>query len=336
MASAGDWLRRVILLLVFLIVVGVSWGGEVWGQELGRSGVAGDLMSEQAGEGGLTYYYPRRFEPAVRRLMAREGSLLSSLEERLGLEELRDIEVWVLPDLAMYFELHEAQYRPEPWAVGLSLSDRSTILVKHGVSAGGEIVDIEATFAHELVHVAVDRARAGQRVPRWFNEGLAVLYAEQWSPERSEVLSKAGSTGSLIPFSALDHNFPPHHMTVSLAYSQSFHFVRWIEQRHGPEVFAESFRTLREGQSFETAFEEVSGESLEQMEVLWRREVKENSSFWAILGDETAIFFGAALLLLLGFVQTLRRRRAASLAAGDEEDGVTVYDPARYPLPGQS
>src|SRR5690625_1000033 len=182
MANANGKLRKLLRILFLALTFGAVFAAgavEAEAHSWARAGADQDFVQWVGPESGLDYHYPPRFEPAIQLLEKQAQPLLTSLEKRLGLEDLSDIEVWLLPELAIYFEHQGSDYDPASWAVGLSLSDRSTILVKHGVSMGGEVVDIEATFAHELAHVAVDRARAGNHVPRWFNEGFAVLYAEQ-------------------------------------------------------------------------------------------------------------------------------------------------------------
>ncbi|TXD31889.1 hypothetical protein FRC96_19870 [Lujinxingia vulgaris] len=294
------------------------------------------LVSRPGAEVALTYHYPEPFEPAINQLDAEATEVVEALERRLGLDALEGVDVYLLRDMNTYFEWQEADYRPSSWAVGLSLSDRSTVLVKHGVGSAAEPVDIRKTFIHELAHVAVDRARAGHHVPRWFNEGFAVLHAEEWTPERSDTLTRAASTGSVMAFSALDRYFPPHHQSVSLAYAQSFHFVRHLEQRFGEDFFAEVMAQVRQGTPFAEAVHVSSGSTLSALETQWRQELEEGASFWAILSDVNALFFGASFLFLVAFVvRVMRKRRQAQAMVDDDDPGPWDYDPSLYPLPGQ-
>ncbi|RAL23564.1 hypothetical protein DL240_05240 [Lujinxingia litoralis] len=323
-----SFLRSVcvgLLLVVFLLSAAPA-------SALGMPG----MVSRPGEQAALTYHYPERFEPAIAHLDGDADLLVAALERRLGLETMANIDVYLLHDMNTYFEWQGAEYRPSSWAVGLSLSDRSTVLVRHGVGSAGEPIDIKKTFVHELAHVAVDRARQGQHVPRWFNEGFAVLHAEEWTPERSDTLTRAASTGSVMPLASLDRYFPPHHQSVSLAYAQSFHFVRYLEQRFGDDLFAEMMARVREGVPFHQALEQASGHSLAALERQWRDELEEGVSFWAILGDANGLFFGATLFFLVAFgVRVVRRRRQARMLAEDDDPGAWDYDPALYPLPGQ-
>ncbi|TXD37615.1 hypothetical protein FRC98_07965 [Lujinxingia vulgaris] len=301
-----------------------------------RAEVMPGLISRPGAEVALTYYYPERFEPAIAQLDAEATEVVEALERRLGVDALDGVDVYLLHDMNTYFEWKGADYRPSSWAVGLSLSDRSTVLVKHGVGSAAEPVDIRKTFIHELAHVAVDRARGGHHVPRWFNEGFAVLHAEEWTPERSDTLTRAASTGSVMAFSALDRYFPPHHQSVSLAYAQSFHFVRHLEQRFGEDFFAEVMAQVRAGTPFEEAVHKSSGSTLSALETQWRNDLEEGASFWAILGDANGLFFGASFLFLVAFVvRVMRKRRQAQAMVDDDDPGPWDYDPELYPLPGQ-
>lgn len=294
-------------------------------------------MTQRASEATpLTYHFPKRYAPAIDNLEPKSGPAVERLKASLGFEEFPAIDVWVLPKAADYFELNDQKNRAPEWAIGLSLGDQKTVVVARDTQMpGGASTDIGKTFVHELTHVAVDVAREGADVPRWFHEGLALMIAEEWTAERQDKLARAASTDSLMSLADIDRNFPAHHNLASLAYAESFHFVRYIEEHHGRDAFAQIMEELRAGEPFPDAVEAATGRSLAALESNWRTMLTENTSWLSVLRDDFTIFFGAVLIFILAYVVQRRRRRGRY---DDEEDesGEWSYDRSKYPLPGDS
>lgn len=296
-----------------------------------------DIVSVTTPDDSLRFHYPRRFAPAAQILQTQGPVLFHKLEKELGIEHFPTVDVWLLPELNLFFTLNELSGSAPPWAVGLSFSKKRTILVLHGIGPNREPVDTLKTFAHELAHVAIDEASGEYRVPRWFNEGFAVMQADEWGVERSEMLSRAAATGLLIPFESLTTSFPDHHNTVSVAYAQSFHFVRYLQGRFGADLFASLMKSVRNGENFYQALETETNMPFFEIEEQWRVQLVGGSSPWSILSDENMLFFGAALLFLVAWVVRRNQRRKRLLAmAEDEVPAAWDYDDSRYPLPGET
>jgi hypothetical protein len=299
--------------------------------------IPADQMTQTLTEDeSLRFHHLEQFERGIDTLEQRGPDVFHRIERSLGIEDFPTIDVWVVPQVEDYFELNDIPNQAPEWAAGLSFSNQHTVIV----AAGGERPPIEVmrTFAHELAHVGVDVGRQGQFVPRWFNEGFATLMAQEWTPDRSEKLARAAAGGQLTPFDKLTRSFPAHHMSASLAYDQSFHFVRWLRSQHGDDLYARIFDRLRSGEAFRDALEAETGSSLDELESRWRSDLESSTSFWSILSEENLIFFGAGVLFLIAYVFVRRRRREKleSMADDSGADDGWDYDESRYPLPGQS
>lgn len=294
---------------------------------------ADQMTTTQPDEGGLRFHHLKRYRPAIAQMVERGPVILRRMEAALGLEDMPTVEVWVVPRVSDYFEFHDISDRAPKWAVGLSFSGKHEVIVAHGGQrAPGEAM---TTFAHELAHVAVDHARQGKPVPRWFHEGFAVMMADQWTPERSERLAVAASGDNLTRFDDLWETFPGHQYSASLAYDQSFHFVRWLRAEHGEDLFARVMERVRDGADFRAALEAETGASFAAVEAVWGDSISDATSFWAILRDDFTIFFGAGLLFLIAYgIVRRRRRRQFDEIEDDDIPEEWDYDASRYPLPG--
>lgn len=333
--------RRLLTAIVFSLCFGVGWTFGGFNADASKlnwvTSAQADIPPEQMTrdkmpEDGLTFHYLKRYQPAIDILAREAPGLRERAQKNLGVDELSPIDVWVLPRVADYYSLRDEPNRAPEWAVGLSLSNRSTIIVAHGGARPPE--EVMFTYAHELAHVAVDQARGEAPVPRWFHEGFAVMMAQEWTPERSEKLSQAAARGQLQPFSKLRRSFPSHQQSVSLAYDQSFHFVRWLQLEYGADFWARVMHQMDRGHTFEQSLEGESGSSITQLEARWREELSDSSSFWSIFADENIIFFGVSLLFILAYIRARRRRRRQLESMKDDKVADGGYDRAHYPLPG--
>lgn len=328
--SVSDMKRRLLPILIFITLLGVAL--PVFGQ---RS--LDDVVTTSSPASSLEFYHPEEFDGLIDRLAVDGETYLNDIQGELGLESLPVVDVWVLRRVADYYSLHGLENRAPKWAAGLSFSNQARIILVNGSGAAGERIDIDATFRHELAHVAMDVASGNRGVPRWFNEGFAIMHASEWTADRSTLLSQAAAGGSLTPFEQLERSFPAHHNSASLAYAQSFHFVRSMKTRYGEDVYSRILERIREnGTSFNDAFAAVTGESIRLSEARWKADLESSSSVFAIFYDEMVLFFGAALLFLVAWLMRRNRnaKRLAEMALEDEAQGWD-YDASRYPLPGE-
>lgn len=334
-------LRRVVAAILFSMVLVFSGNVSVFDKgALAQDWVASaqaqippeQMTTKAMPADGLTFHFLKRYSPAIEKLAEEAPALRERAHQNLGLVDPAPIDVWILPKVSDYYALRGEPNRAPEWAVGLSLSGRSTIIVAHGGQRTPD--DVMFTYAHELAHVAVDQARGDVPVPRWFHEGFAVMMAQEWTPERSEKLSQAAARGQLQPFSKLTRTFPSHQMSVSLAYDQSFHFVRWMQDKYGADFWARVMRQMEGGADFDGAIRAEAGITLPEIESQWHEQLSSSTNRWSILADETIIFFGVSLLFILAYIRARSRRRRQLASMEDDNSDEWRYDPARYPLPG--
>lgn len=323
-------LHKLFINVMFsMMVLATSWSFVASAE----AAIPPDVVERRGEKADVMLHYPERFEKGAKKLDEQAVVSLTKLQYRLGIEQMPRIDVWLVSDLDDYFIWNAYPGRAPEWAIGLSLVDRHTVLVRHGLGPNRQLVDIHDTFDHELAHVAIDVAREGHPVPRWFNEGFASYHAGEWTLERGEEVARAAATGSLIPFKELERTFPDHAQITSVAYAQSHHFIRFMAKRYGEDVFGKLIDRMREhGESFSVAFTMVTGDDFEVQESNWRSALTQNSSPLSNLADGTPLFFGASLLFLIAWFVRRRRTRKRFEHLDDYLEGWDA-DPSRYKLP---
>lgn len=193
----------------------------------------------------------------------------------------------------------------EPWVAGYAYGALGRVVLFVERTPPYPDGSLEELLDHEVAHVLIARAAANRVIPRWFNEGVAMVAGHSWGLEDTSRLTLAMLTRSDMPLAEIDQLFAGHSGEVARAYALSGALVRDLLQRYGSGTVATILRAVRYGVPFEEAFFRATGRTVADLEdSFWSRH-----SFWyrwvPILGSSATIWLGVTLLALLAF----RRRR---------------------------
>ncbi len=177
---------------------------------------------------------------------------------------------------------------------------------------------LEELLLHELTHVLVARAAGGRPVPRWFNEGLAMMAGGPWSLEDRTRLTVAMVRQTERPLAELDELFGGEPAEVRRAYALAGALVRDIVLQHGRPAPRRILAAMARGDSFPDAFRDATGSTLAAAaRSFWRR-----YSFWyrwmPLLGSSFTLWL--LIVLLAGIAWWRKRRKVAALRRAWEED----------------
>jgi hypothetical protein len=233
---------------------------------------------------------------------------MARVRRDLGDDVLTGGSIFVVRDLNGFFQSQGEVTRVPDWAKAVALPSRRWIVWR--------VPDTQAmaTLTHELSHLAVEEAAGGEHVPRWFMEGFAVYQAEEWGFDRWVTLMQASLFGNTLSFAGLDRRFPGHNALASLAYAQSFHFVRWLIDERGTAAIQTWLTAIAGGMPWEQAFLEAFAMSPQRAFGLWEDEVQVWYAWIPAAVSVATLWAGAAVLVAVAF-RRVRRRRAARLSA---------------------
>ena len=95
------------------------------------------------------------------------------------------------------------------------------------------------TLRHELVHVLLHRNVGEDRIPRWFNEGLAMMLANEYACGAPLSVARMYIERRIIPYSHLDFSLmaPGTETEFGDAYAQSLSMTRYLRNELGEETF---------------------------------------------------------------------------------------------------
>jgi hypothetical protein len=168
---------------------------------------------------------------------------------------------------------------------------------------------------HELVHLLLHAHIPGNRLPKWFEEGVA-----QWASDgvadlleepRSAELTEAILSDNLLPFAALANDFPDDNRGLILAYAQSRSMVFFMADTYGADNILKILDSLKDGSGFEESIRRVFSVSLTELEQKWMSSQRRPSVKIAMLAGYLyeILFVAAALMTVAGFIRFRFRKR---------------------------
>jgi hypothetical protein len=172
---------------------------------------------------------------------------------------------------------------------------------------------------HELVHIALNRAYPGLKIPRWFHEGAAMTLSGELSLQENVGVSKAIFTGSLMPLSAIDSVNAFGRNRADLAYSQAHLSVLFLIEQYGIEVLPDILNAARATTGFWNGVTSALGISQQEFDGLLMKYLTTKYQFAFIFADTYAYWILIVALFIVGFIITGRRNKRRALAMEEEE-----------------
>jgi hypothetical protein len=200
-----------------------------------------------------------------------------------------------------------------PWVSGYADPAVGVVVLMPARTPSYPDSSLEDLLRHEVAHVLIGRAAGGRPVPRWFQEGLAMIAGQSWGLEDRGRLTLALFADRRVPLSELDGHFAGGQGAVQRAYTVAGAFVRDLVERQGPRAPGEILSGLAAGLSFPEAYRRATGEPLAAAEdSFWDRQ-----TFWyrwvPLLTSSVTLWL-AITLLALGAMAKRRARDAAQSA----------------------
>lgn len=160
--------------------------------------------------------------------------------------------------------------------------------------------DYRGTVRHELVHVLLHRNTDTRNLPRWLNEGICMMMANELRWGSTLQVAQMHLSGQLMPPEQLERTFamPGSDHQFGNAYAQALSMTRHLHDAIGDERFW-SLVAAMETDSFGTAMLEHAGMPVGQfwdsyLDSLWGLtiiSVFRTGSFWGGIGVLCVVAF---------------------------------------------
>lgn len=282
---------------------------------------------------GVNFHYPPELESWAQFLAAEHPRAVAMLENEWLLDLPPQITVTLCPGAEC---LSEALNTTIPrHYLGLAVPSRHTVLLNTLTTLEGGPDRLRGTYLHELVHLAVSYhpERGWMRVPRWFDEGTAMVISKTWD------LNEAWNIENLrilqTPLSDLDAQFGKDPIAMQDAYTQSHSLVRHFTDQHGAVGLRRLLVEMRGGAPFHQAFFAASGQTLAEFWASWDRTQNSLGAWVLALSNTVMLWMSIGVLALLAALvhRRYRQRKQQQLELEDEADDLRASSKPPQPLP---
>lgn len=261
----------------------------------------------------FTFEAPESLESLVVRLQAINPASLQRIMDLVGLEHPGPpINVILAPNGSL-----AAQEAPE-WMSGYALGEASTIVLLTNQVLTYPNDSLNDVFLHEIGHILAHRAAGGHPLPRWFDEGLAMMAARSWDLEDRARLVWAMVSSTEVSLNEVNALFTKDAPSVRQAYVLAHAFTLDLlehTQRDVPKLILEK---VKQGLPFSEAFAQTTFMTLSQAEKnFWSRQTLWNR--WIPVATSSGMIW-LTITFLAFWVWKKQRRRSAAIKQQWRED----------------
>ncbi|MBN1121142.1 MAG: hypothetical protein JXJ17_08690 [Anaerolineae bacterium] len=213
------------------------------------------------------YYYEGSSDFAQYLVDAGE-SAIDQLDDMFGYRVEETIQVFIYANSQ---DMHDATLYVSGWAGGYAMAEYRALVA---VVAPGEYDWGSSVMTHELTHVVIGNLTFSciSRVPRWLDEGLAVI-VEGGREEYGTALQQAVENDSLLSLRQIEGSFSGEDTTARLSYAQSESITRFLIDEYGTDMLMELLEAFKDGMGQDEAIESVYGFDRDGLEAAWRASI---------------------------------------------------------------
>ena len=217
------------------------------------------------------------------------------------------------------------------WISGFADAARNLVVLFPGRTRFYPSDSLETLLHHEVAHVLFSRAAQYHPVPRWFNEGLAMVAERPFGlRDRSRLAWTLVRHGG-ISLPELERLFDEGRTANQRAYAVASALVRDLLQTHGESSAGRVLSLVGQGHPFDEAFETATGESLmTAVGRFWNRQQRWGR--WIPFLTGSAFLWMVITLLALFAIRTHRLRRAEQRRLWEEEEQAAAESALREHL----
>jgi hypothetical protein len=209
------------------------------------------------------------------------------------------------------------------WGIGAAISSQNLIILKSPAKFryGRPFSEV---LEHELAHIFLDKKSGGIMLPRWIEEGFAMLQSKEWQIGQDILVVRAVITNSIVPLSQIENLNQFSDSKAQLSYTESYLALSYFLEEYGKENFFRLLDDLASGESVDLAFIKTTGSSYMGFQNEFSSFIKKRYNWLAFLGDTGLFWVGLAFLLVFLYLMK-RYYNRKTLKRWEYEDRIGKY-----------
>lgn len=205
------------------------------------------------------------------------------------------------------------------WAAGYAVPQTGLIVIFPERVVGYPYDSLETVLVHEVAHILIGRAARGNPIPRWFDEGLAMVASRTWALEDQARLTWALVAAEPVSFADIDGLFGKDRASANRGYTLADAIVRYCIHAYGPSWPHRMLRSIAHGATFHEALLQTTSRPVSQVEAAFWATQTLWSRWIPVLASSAVLWIGIVALAIWVFKKQ-RRRAEAVRKQWQEED----------------
>lgn len=175
-------------------------------------------------------------------------------------------------------------------------------------------LEMDRKIPHELAHILTYDLTQERynRLPTWFQEGIATQVELAANPDYPRALSQASETKSLIPLADLCGSFPQDTGRAFLAYAEAESFTNFLIEKYGQTGLLALTKAYGDGLDCEQGSQRALGQPLSQLEIDWRASTLGENAGITALGNLFPYLAILVVFLAVSLVSALTFKRVSN------------------------
>lgn len=289
------------MLITVLVLVAICYGTE-----------KGDIPPVERAH--FTYYFdnPAYIERADSVLNAVRLELAVLLGDTLGYKP----SVYLLEDIHQFRKIVRGVF-PD-WGAAAAFPAGKLMAVK-SPDRFRYNKSLTELLRHEYAHLALSARTGIRNVPRWFDEGMAMMVSTEWGWTNNLAMSKAALFDEFIPLEEIENLNRFNEGKASVAYAQSYLAVTYLFEEYGRETITIFLDEITRGSLIDEALMASIGSNYAGFEKEFQFYLKKRYNIATIFTDTMYFWLALAIIVIIGALLQYRRRRKYYKRWQDEE-----------------
>lgn len=267
----------------------------------------------------FNFYYEKKSLP-ISSLIKNADSSARKVKELTGFVPKEKIDVFIAADKKEFKQFQPENEKVPDWAVGVAFPSQNLMILLKKKNTG-----LAPVFRHELNHILLGQAFKGKgKVPRWLDEGLAMIMAGEWNLSNMAAMTGAVLTGSVILMEDLTAHFPYEENRARIAYAQSFYFISFLKREFGDSAFRTFLNEYSKYHNFNLAIRRTYYLDWWEVEDMWRQYLRIRFNWIPIITSTGFLWFVASIIFVISYFHKKRKTRL-KLKQWEEEERF-IYD----------
>ncbi|MEW5994703.1 MAG: peptidase MA family metallohydrolase [Candidatus Zixiibacteriota bacterium] len=214
--------------------------------------------------------------------------------------------VYLFEDLDSFDRLLRGRF-PD-WGAAAAIPERGAIVIKSPdkFNVGKSPAEL---LAHEYAHLVVGHCSGFYSVPRWFDEGVAMLVSTEWTWSDNVAMSKAAVFGEFMPLHKIDMVNRFNRSQAQVAYAQSYLAVKYLIDNYGSQSLARFLDQIAQGAGADDALLASCGATCAEFEEEFQDYLRARYNVVTLFTDTMFFWLALAVIVLIGVFLRYRKRR---------------------------